>query len=91
MQLLLIVPFMRFGELMLHAQKLDVKPAALFDIIFHDPGQTLLAVGHALLGWVVAVIPAAILLSILLQPVFVEVKRRYAATALMQSMDGHAS
>ena len=67
---------MRFGEFLLHAQKLDVKPAALFDIIFHDPGQTLLAVGHALLGWLVALLPGCILLAFVLQPVFVQIKKR---------------
>ena len=38
-QLLLIVPFMRFGELMLHSPPMDTKPAALFDILFHNPGE----------------------------------------------------
>ena len=38
LQLLLIVPFMRFGEVMLHSPPMDTKPAALFDILFHNPG-----------------------------------------------------
>ena len=38
-QLLLIVPFMRFGEVMLHSPPMTTKPAALFDILFHNPGE----------------------------------------------------
>ena len=70
---------MRFGELMLHAEKLDVKPSALFDILFHDQGKGLLAVGHALLGWTVVLVPLCVVLTVLLQPAFVEIKKRWAA------------
>ena len=77
MQLLLIVPFMRFGELMLRAPALDIKPAKLWDL-FHDPGEGLKAVGHALLGWVVVIIPAGVLLTLVLTPCFAFLKRKCA-------------
>ena len=75
LQLLLIVPFMRFGEFLLRAKKLDVKPAALLDL-FHNPGKGFLAVGHALFGWIVVLIPSCILLTLIMQPVFVQIKKR---------------
>ena len=34
--------------------------------------------GHALLGWIVVVIPASVVLTLLLLPVFTLLKRRYA-------------
>ena len=68
---------MRFGELMLRAPALDIKPAKLWDL-FHDPGEGLRAVGHALLGWAVAIIPAGILLTLALTPTFAFLKRKCA-------------
>lgn len=78
-QLLLIVPFMRLGEFLLRAEKLDVKPAALLDLIkqlIHDPGKPALAVAHALFGWIVVIIPGCVLLTLALTPIFAAIKKR---------------
>lgn len=69
---------MRLGEFLLRAENLDVKPSAFLDLFKH-PGKGLLAVGHALFAWVILLIPAIVLMSFALQPVFAEIKKRCAS------------
>ena len=40
-------------------------------------GEALKSVGHALLGWIVVIIPASVVLTLALLPVFTLLKRRY--------------
>ena len=41
--------------------------------------------GHALLGWIVVIIPASVVLTLALLPVFTLLKRRYATCTSAKS------
>ena len=69
-QVACILPFMRLGEFVLHAPKLDAAPTAIKDVLFSDPGAALKGIGHALLGWVLAAPVLVVLFARLLRPVF---------------------
>lgn len=73
-----ILPFMRLGELILQAPKLDAAPTAIKDVIFSDPGAALKGIGHALLGWVLAAPFLVVLCARLLRPVFAWAAQRYS-------------
>jgi hypothetical protein len=55
---LLIVPFLRFGEWMTGSPNLPLAPVALKDIIFGTPGAILRGVGLAILGWLACLLPS---------------------------------
>lgn len=65
-QLLLIVPFLRVGEWLLHAEPLPLAPAVILERLQQDASGFLVefshAAGCAIVGWAVAAVPAAVLL-----------------------------
>lgn len=75
LQLLLIVPFMRFGEFVLRAPPVHVIPKHFSDLT--HPGEALKGLGHAVLGW--TILSAALFwpISTLLTPFFSYLKRRW--------------
>lgn len=73
-----ILPFMRFGEFVIRAPKLDAAPMAIKDIIFSNPGAALKGIGHALVGWVIAAPVIVVVLAKLLKPVFAWAAQRYS-------------
>ena len=77
MQVLLIIPFMRFGEFLLHAPHLHVVPKHFTDLF--RPGDALRALGHAVLGWALLSIVLMWPVSTLLTPCFASLKNRYDA------------
>ena len=68
-ELAMILPFMRFGEFLLRAKRLEVAPVALKDLA-HQPGEALLAVWHAIFGWLIAFPVFAAVISLALRPAF---------------------
>ena len=79
LQLLLIVPFMRFGELILRADAVDVIPKHFSDL-FH-PGEALKGLGHAVLGWLIICAVLSWPVAYGLTPVFAFLRRKYVFPA----------
>lgn len=77
-ELLLIVPFMRFGEFVLRVPPVHVIPKHFSDLT--HPGEALRGLGHALVGWVL--VSAVIMwpIATLLTPAFACLKKRFAGT-----------
>ena len=76
MQVALLLPFMRCGELLLGAPKLPLTPVSIKDIFWHHQGEVLRALGHAMLGWAVCFPLMALALTLILQPIFGCLQRR---------------
>ena len=74
MQLLLIVPLMRLGEVILRAQPVHVIPKHFSDLL--HPGEALKGLAHALLGWVIICLLLAWPVALLLSPLFALLRRR---------------
>ena len=70
MQVACILPFMRFGEFIIGAPKLDAAPLAIKDIIFSHPGDALKGIAHALIGWIILSPFIVVSLAQILKPVF---------------------
>lgn len=85
LQLLLIVPFMRFGELVLRVPPVHVIPKHLSDLT--HPGEALKGLGHALVGWLLVSAIIAWPVATLLTPAFAYLKQRYAAFLCLQFMN----
>jgi len=75
-ELLLIVPFMRFGELVLRVPPVHVIPKHLSDLT--HPGEALKGLGHALVGWLLVSAIIAWPVATLLTPAFAYLKQRFA-------------
>ena len=69
-QVACILPFMRFGEFVMGAPKLDAAPLAIKDILFNNPGSALKGIGHALVGWLIASPVITVVLAQTLKPAF---------------------
>ena len=69
-QVACILPFMRFGEFVMGAQRLDAAPVAIKDILFNNPGSALKGIGHALIGWLIASPVITVVLAQTLKPIF---------------------
>jgi hypothetical protein len=76
LQLLLIVPFMRFGEFVLRVPPVHVIPKHFSDLT--HPGEALKGLGHAVVGWII--VSAVIMwpIATLLTPTFAYLKKRCA-------------
>ena len=70
LQVACILPFMRLGEFVLQAPKLDAAPTAIKDVIFSNPGAALKGIGHALFGWMLTAPVLVVLFAQLLRPIF---------------------
>ena len=78
-QVACILPFMRLGELIIRAPKLDAAPVAIKDMIFSDPGAALKGIGHALIGWLLAAPIIIVVLAQILKPILAWAAQRYTA------------
>lgn len=76
LQLLLIVPFMRFGELILRADSVNVIPKHFSDLF--RPGEALKGLGHAVLGWLIICAVLSWPVAYGLTPLFAFLRRKYA-------------
>lgn len=85
LQVACILPFMRLGEFVLQAPKLDAAPTAIKDVLFSDPGAALKGIGHALLGWVLAAPVLVVLFAKLLRPVFAWAAQRRVSYMSMKT------
>ncbi|CAK0783051.1 hypothetical protein CVIRNUC_006246 [Coccomyxa viridis] len=65
----MILPFMRLGEVILREKQLPLSPISLKDIIFNHPGDALRGVAHAILGWAVTLPFIMVGLVVLLRPI----------------------
>ena len=72
------MPFMRLGEFVIRAPKLDAAPLAIKDLVFSNPGAALKGIGHALVGWLLAAPIIVVVLAQLLRPVFAWAAQRCA-------------
>ena len=72
----MIVPYMRVGEWLCGAQRQDLAPTSVKDLIFSNPGQALVGVGHALLAWILTAPFVAGLLGVMLTPAFKLMRQR---------------
>lgn len=77
-ELLLIVPFMRFGEFVLRVPPVHVIPKHFSDLT--HPGEALKGLGHAVVGWII--VSAVIMwpIATLLTPTFAYLKKRFAGS-----------
>ena len=73
----MIVPYMRVGEWLCGAARQKLAPTSVKDLIFNNPGQALVGVGHALLAWILTAPIVASLLGVVLTPAFKLMRRRY--------------
>lgn len=71
----MIVPFMRFGEFVLQAPRLDVVPQHFSDLF--RAGAALKGLGHAVLGWLLLSVLLVWPVATLLTPCFAVLKERY--------------
>lgn len=78
-QVACILPFMRLGEFIIRAPKLDAAPVAIKDMIFSNPGAALTGIGHALIGWLLAAPIIIVVLAQLLKPILAWAAQRYTA------------
>ena len=78
-QVACILPFMRFGEFIIGAPKLDAAPLAIKDIIFSHPGAALKGIAHALIGWIILPPFIVVTLAQVLKPIFDWAGHRYEA------------
>ena len=76
-QLVMIVPYMRAGEWLCGAPRQDLAPTSIKDLLFNNPGQALVGVGHALLAWILTAPFLAGLLCVMLTPAFNILRKRY--------------
>lgn len=73
-----ILPFMRLGEFIIRAPKLDAAPVAIKDMIFSNPGAALKGIGHALIGWLLAAPIIIVVLAQILKPILAWAAQRYS-------------
>lgn len=73
-----MIPYLRLGENILGVPHQDVSPSALSNIIFHlfSSPDLWLAIGHALLGWALMLIPAIVVLTLVMTPILTQIKKR---------------
>lgn len=83
LQVLLLVPFLRLGERALGAPRAPLGATAIVAAFERGLGHALrtlsTALGHAVVGWAVVAVPAALLLYVLLRPLAGRVAARLAA------------
>lgn len=72
----MVVPYMRLGEWMCGAPKQDLAPTSIMDLIFKNPGQALVGVGHAMLAWILTGPFVTALISVVLTPAFAQLQKR---------------
>ncbi len=73
------MPFMRLGEFIIRAPKLNAAPVAIKDMIFSNPGAALKGIGHALIGWLLAAPIIVVVLAQILKPLLAWAAQRYTA------------
>lgn len=98
----LILPFMRLGEVILREKHLPLSPVSLKDIIFNHPGDALRGLGHAVLGWAVLLPFIMIGLTVVFKPILtllqksmykraVDLEAGGAGAPLLEEDGGYAS
>jgi uncharacterized protein (DUF2062 family) len=74
LQLLLTIPFLRLGEIIFHSAPLPLAPNRVLSMARTDPDQTARAFvagqGHAIIAWALIAPIAALLITVLLIPLF---------------------
>ncbi|KAK9802823.1 hypothetical protein WJX73_002558 [Symbiochloris irregularis] len=75
---MLVIPYLRLGENIMGAPHQDLSPSTLSNVIFHpfSSPDLWLAIGHALLGWILVLIPAIVVLTLVMTPILTQVKKR---------------
>ena len=73
-EVLLIFPLMRLGEVILRAPPVHVVPKHFRDIL--HPGEALKGVGHALLAWAIIAALLAWPLAMALTPLFAYLRKK---------------
>lgn len=83
LQVLLLVPFLRLGERVLGAPRLPLTASAIVAAFEQGIGGALRtlsgALWHAVVGWALVVVPAALLLTVLLRPLIARAQARRAS------------
>jgi len=88
-QVACILPFMRLGEFIIRAPKLDAAPVAIKDMIFSNPGAALKGIGHALIGWLLAAPIIVVVLAQILKPILAWAAQRYTAVVAVACLSCH--
>ena len=88
-QVACILPFMRLGELIIRAPKLDAAPVAIKDMIFSNPGAALKGIGHAMIGWLLAAPIIIVVLAQILKPILAWAAQRYSAVVAVACFSHH--
>lgn len=83
------MPFMRFGEFIIRAPKLDAAPVAIKDMMFSNPGAALKGIGHALIGWLLAAPIIVVVLAQILKPILAWAAQRYTAVVAVACFSYH--
>ena len=83
------MPFMRLGEFIIRAPKLDAAPVAIKDMIFSNPGAALKGIGHALIGWLLAAPIIVVVLAQILKPILAWAAQRCTAVVAVACFSYH--